>query len=179
LFIQDFLHFLKNVDYIKMIELTRKQKIGFGFGAAGVLLVTAIVVIYFVFFNKKDTPKPTPKPTSKPTPTSMLTNTLTPTPTNTNSLSKSDKIKELEQIYKDAQTNQEAAQKNYDAAQKNYDDADAKQKAINPPLIGALADVSREFLKALNNSVEDAKSKLMDANSALIRARQNLGYALK
>ena len=40
-----------------MIELTRNQKIGFGFGAAGVLLVILIVVIYFVFI-KKDTPEP-------------------------------------------------------------------------------------------------------------------------
>jgi hypothetical protein len=68
-----------------MVELTRKQKIGFGFGAAGVLVVTAIVVIYFVFFNKKDTPKPTPKPTSKSTstPTSTSTSKPTSTPTST------------------------------------------------------------------------------------------------
>lgn len=40
-----------------MIELTRNQKIGFGFGVAGVLAITFALVLYFVVI-KKDTPKP-------------------------------------------------------------------------------------------------------------------------
>jgi hypothetical protein len=49
--------FFKNLDYIKMIELTRNQKIGFGFAVAGVLAITFALVLYFVVI-KKDTPKP-------------------------------------------------------------------------------------------------------------------------
>jgi hypothetical protein len=132
-----------------MIELTRNQKIGFGFGAA-IILVIVIVVIYFVFI-KKDTPTPT------------STNTLTPT--NTNSLLKSDKIKELEQIYKDAQTN-------YEAAKKAYDDAEQKNTKLPSELPSELADANRKILNGLNIVV-------MNANSALERARQNLEYASK
>lgn len=67
--------FLKNLDYIKTIELTRNQKIWFGFGAAGVLLVIETAVIYFVFIQK-DTPKPaTTKPPSPITTPSSTTTT--------------------------------------------------------------------------------------------------------
>ena len=139
---------------MNLSQLTQKQKIiavGLGFS----LLVAAIFGIYFGFI-KKDTPKTTPKPKTTPTPTP----TPTPSSNAANSLPKSDKIKELEQIYEDAKTN-------YDVAQKTYDDAVEKYKDTPDNDV-----IKKEFLKGLLNVVNDA-------NSALIRARQNFEYASK
>ena len=138
---------------MKWSEITRRQKIIAGSVSVGVVVVVAAIVVYFVFI-KKDTPKPTQSPvTRNPT----LTTTLTTTPTN--SLLKSDKIKELEQIYKDAE-------KNSNAASKNYDDAVKKNEGVPE---GA---VKTAYLDGL-------KRVAMDAYLKFITAKENLQDALK